>query len=281
MRVNLMVSEGAENRELSSGSTSALEGATTKVYKIVGDIQLQLHIFEPFSYKKGDTHPVIIFFFGGGWRTGNIAQFQEHCKYFASRGMIAIAADYRVKSRHNTSPFDAVADAKSAVRWVRSNAESLGADADRVVASGGSAGGHIAACAGIVKGLDESSEDLTVSSVPNALVLFNPVVDTSRFREWIGERWRDISPIHHVSEGMPPTIIFHGVMDEIVPFIDVAKFAERMMRFGNRCELIAFEGKGHGFFNYARDRRAYVETVAAADRFLASLGYLKGSPTIS
>jgi len=277
----MTLKSGDEKLSSRTASEPALDGATTEVYKTVGNVRLQLHIFQSSSRSKGDKHPAILFFFGGGWRMGTITQFQEHCKYFASRGIVGIAADYRVESRHGTTPLEAVADAKSAIRWVRFNAKRLGVDPKRIVASGGSAGGHIAACAGIVRGLDEETENLKVSSVPNILILFNPVVDTGRFREWVGERWREISPIHHVAEGMPPTIIFHGTKDEIVPFGDAVEFAETMKRFGNRCELVAFEGKGHGFFNYARDLKAYVETVTAADRFLASLDYLQGPPTVT
>src|ERR1700733_10765315 len=86
-----------------------------------------------------------------------------------------IRADYWVKSRHDVTPDACVEDAKSAVRWLRQNAAMLGIDPDRIVASGGSAGGHIAACTAC-PGLDAEGEDLQVSSRPNALLLFNPVL---------------------------------------------------------------------------------------------------------
>jgi len=90
--------------------------------------------------------------------------------------MVAARADYRVKSRHGVSPKECVEDAKSAIRWVRQNAAKLGADPNRIVAAGGSAGGHIAACTALTPGLDAEGEDTKVSSLPNALVLFNPVL---------------------------------------------------------------------------------------------------------
>jgi len=265
----------------SEGVVPTLEGATTRVYKTVGDARLHLFIFQPAGHKRGDSRPAIVFFHGGAWRGGSPRQFEEHCRYFSSRGTVAITVEYRVQSRHNVTPFECVADAKSAIRWVRSHAEELGVDSSRIVASGGSAGGHLAACAGIIKKLDEEGEDLKISSVPSALVLFNPAVDFSRGRDRFPERWREASPVHHVREGVPPTIIFHGTEDQIVPLTEVAHFTEVMKRFGNRCELVPFEGKGHGFFNYARDRQAYAETTRAADKFLASLGYLQGPPTMT
>jgi len=254
------------------GVVRTLEGAT-KVYKSVGNIRLHLFIFQPVGHKKGDNRPAIVFF--------RPRQFEEHCKYFSSRGMVAATVEYRVMGRHGVTPFECIADAKSAIRWVRSHAEELGVDPNRIVASGGSAGGYLAASVGIIKRFDEEGEDLRVSSVPNALVLFNPLVDLSRFRDRFPRRWREASPAHNVTEGVPPTIIFHGTEDRTIPFKEVLHFAEVMKKFGNRCELVPFEGKGHGFFNYARDRQAYTETVRAADKFLASLGHLQGPPTIT
>ncbi len=103
-------------------------------------------------------------------------QFEQQCRYLASRGMVAITVDYRVASRHKTKAVDAVRDAKSAVRWFRSHAAELMIDPDRIVAAGGSAGGHLAACTGTLNDFDEPDEDHSVSSRPNALVLFNPAV---------------------------------------------------------------------------------------------------------
>jgi dipeptidyl aminopeptidase/acylaminoacyl peptidase len=80
--------------------------------------------------------------------------------------------------------------------------------------------------------------------------------------------------VHHVRAGVPPTMIFHGTEDTTVPFENVERFQKRMHAHGNRCELIPYEGKGHGFFNYARDRAIYDDTIRRADSFLRELGYL-------
>ena len=116
----------------------SIEGAVTHVYKSVGDTELLLHIFQPPDHSASMRRPAIVFFFGGGWNQGSINQFVPQAKHFADRGMVAIVADYRVFGRHGTSPFEAMADAKSAVRWARSHAKELGIDPDRIVASGGS-----------------------------------------------------------------------------------------------------------------------------------------------
>jgi len=261
------------------------------VYKTTSQGELKLHIFEPPKREEKVLSPAIVFFFGGGWAGGSPTQFYHQCDYFASRGMVAISAEYRVKSRHGTSPFECVADGKSAIRWVRANAAQLGVDPNKIIAGGGSAGGHVAACTGIIEGFEEENEDHNISSKPNALVLFNPAVDLvgiakgakakERFAEVFNRR-KEISPLHYVKAGAPACIIFHGTADQTVPFESVQRFCKAMKEAGNICQLVPFEGKGHGFFNYGRDEdnKSFKETVRAADKFLTSLGYLKGEPTL-
>jgi len=70
-----------------------------------------------------------------------------------------------------------VKDAKSAVRWIRKNALTYNIDPERIAAGGGSAGGHIAAATGTSTAFEEDGEDKSISSWPNLLVLFNPVID--------------------------------------------------------------------------------------------------------
>jgi len=262
------------------------KGADARVFKSVGNVKLRLHIFKPADWKKSDRRPAIVFFFGGGWIGGSPAQFEQQSRYLASRGMVAMSAEYRIRGRHGTPPSKCVADGKSAVRWIRVHAGELGVDPHRIVASGGSAGGHVAACTGILKGLEEAGEEMAVSSVPNAMVLFNPAVDlmiipkNRRIGKLLGDRARELSPLQHVRKGLPPTIIFHGAADTTVPFESVQRFQRAMEKAGNRCELVPFKGQKHGFFNYTRSRKNYNSTMRQTDEFLRSLGYLKGRPTI-
>ena len=248
------------------------------VFKSFEKDPLELNVFLPEGWKKSDKRPAIVFFFGGGWRSGTPAQFFPQSRYLASRGMVAVSAQYRTSNSHGTSPFECVADGKSAVRWMRKHASELGIDPDRIAAGGGSAGGHVAATTGVIDGLEEKGEDSSISSKPNALVLFNPATDISGSQRW-GDRALEGSPLQHVNRGDPPTIVFHGRADSTVPFATAEAFCEAMQGAGNRCELVAFDGRPHGFFNYARSRVAYTNTVWHMDRFLASLGYLEGEPT--
>ena len=261
-----------------------IQGARVETYKTIEDLKLYLYIFEPHGHSASDARPAAVFFFGGGWNGGTPRQFEPHCRYLASRGMVAMVADYRVKSRHKTTPFECVKDGKSAVRWVRANADRLGIDPNRIAAGGGSAGGHVAAATGNVPGLEEPGEELDVSSVPNALLLFNPVYDNGPGgygHERVRGRFHEISPLHNIKPGAPSTIVFLGTNDALVPVATARAYESKMKECGSRCVTHLFEGQKHGFFNKGRSGDKYYQaTVLEMDRFLISLGWLDGEPTI-
>lgn len=253
------------------------------IFKKIGDVELRLHVFKPAPDDAGASKPPagIVCFYGGGWRTGDPRQFYPHCRYLAGRGMVAIAAEYRIKSLHGTPVSACVEDGKSAVRWIRQHAAQLGLDPNRLAAAGGSAGGHVALCAALIEGFEAEGEDLSVSSVPDALVLFNPAVDaTGKLAALFDGREQELSPIHHIKKGIGPSLVFHGTADKIVPVEDVRRFAKLMTDAANRCELVEFEGMEHAFFNFGRHgSKPYEQTVRLMDDFLCSLGYLN-KPTL-
>lgn len=251
-------------------------------YKTIGDVTLKLHIFYPEGHKPSDKRPAVIFFHGGAWKGGNPYAFYPHSEYLASRGMVAMSAEYRVAWRNKTTPRECVIDGKSAIRWVRENAKKLGIDPQRIAAAGGSAGGHVAAAAGTTEGFEEDGENLKVSSRPDALVLFNPVFDNGP--DGYGHRrvksyWKEISPMHNIDEDTPPTVVFLGTKDKLIPVATAEKYKELMEEKGRRCDLHLFEGQPHGFFQYVKEDN-YNKTVILMDRFLASLGYLEGEATL-
>ena len=252
------------------------------VFKSIGDVNLKLHIFEPDHHQASDQRPAIVFFFGGGWTGGTPAQFYPHCEYLAARGMLACSAEYRVGSRHKTSPFECVADGKSAVRWIRKHARELGVDPERIAAGGGSAGGHVAAATAMTPGLAETGFQDASGSRPDALVLFNPVYDNGPKgygHNRVKGRWQLISPMHNIGEKPPPAVVFLGTKDKLVPVATARRFRDRMQKVSAQSVLHLFEGRTHGFFNHGRgDGKDYQASVYQMDTFLAGLGFLAGLP---
>lgn len=257
------------------------------LYKEINGDSLYLHVFKPKPSKKPTA--AIVFFFGGGWMSGTPKQFYQQSEYFASRGILAISAEYRVKNTHGTSPFECVEDGKSAIRWVRENAKKLNIDPNKIIASGGSAGGHVALTTALIKGLENADENLSVSSVPNAVVAYNPVSDTTEKgygAKKVAGRETEISPTHQVKKNMPPMLIFHGTKDKTVPFENAERFTRLMKEAGNDCELFAIKGVDHGafngdFFRKGTGNKYYNLTTYKTDVFLEKLCFLKGKPTLS
>jgi acetyl esterase/lipase len=280
----------ASAQEVRVQNAGRLAKARAEVYKTTGDTQLKLFVFEPAGHKAIDKRPAVVFFFGGGWNAGSPGQFAPQAEHLAKRGMVAICADYRVYSRHKAQVKDCVSDAKSTIRWVRSNAAKFGIAPNRIAAGGGSAGGHLAAAVATLDGFDEADEDKSISSRPNALLLFNPALDLTPegfgrradekkadiFRERLGSDAKSLSPTHNIMSSGPPTILFHGRADNTVPFKQAEEFARRMKEAGNRCDLEGYDGQPHGFFNFGRnENKFYDDTLAKADAFLVSLGWLE------
>lgn len=261
----------AEGRDLGDASE-------VRVYKSTDEAELKLYIYNPSDHRADDARGAMIFFHGGGWRSGSPDQFAPHCRLLASQGMVAITAEYRLIQKHKTPAWRCVEDAKSAMRWVRSHAVALGIDPERIAVGGGSAGGHLAACIGLdVPGFDSEGEDTSVRASADAMVLFNPalnIADIPKNYRWEG-RNTDASPLQLVAKGAPPTIIFHGKADQTVNYDQAEAFEQAMKSADNDCRLMGFEGAEHGFFNFGRgDGSAYTATTTAMVSFLSDLGFI-------
>jgi acetyl esterase len=250
--------------------------ARVETYRKIDSTELKLWIFG--ESDPNAPKPAIVFFFGGGWNKGSPDQFEKQAQHFAERGMIAITADYRVKSRQGVQVVECVKDAKAAIAWVRENAQRLGIEPDKIAASGGSAGGHLAASTGTISGF--GSDEL-----PNAMILFNPACTLAPIADWqptgansdlsierLGVEAEVISPANHIGPHTPPTLILHGKNDTTVPYASVVAFESMMKNAERPCKLVGYDGAVHGFFNRGED---YSKTLAEADSFLVDLGWIK------
>lgn len=247
-------------------------------YKRIGSHALQLHVFRPHGTAPAAGSPAILFLHGGGWQFGDPRQFFPQCDYFRTQGMVCVSAAYRIASVHSSSPADALQDARDALRYLRRHAAALGLAADRIVAAGGSAGGHLAASLATAVPMPDANAGVSVSTRPNALVLLNPILNLAPGQPdhaAVAAYWRDISPLHHIDRVVPPTLILSGEADAEVPVATLKAFCRAMQQLGGHCEIQLYPRARHGFFNPEVDRGRYFEaTNQAAVAFLRRQGFL-------
>ena len=231
-------------------------------------------------YSKDQTNqssPAVIFFFCGGWNSGSPKQFESQASYLNKYGVTVVLADYRTQKNAGTTPKEALMDAKSAMRYLKQHAMSIHVDPDKILAGGGSAGGHLAAATAFCHQINNPEDDLNVSSIPKALILFNPVIDNGPHGygfDRVKDYYRDFSPIHNIKKDAPPAIFFLGSEDNIVLLETALKFKKKMEHVGSRCDLLLYPGQKHGFFN-AKFEEFFEKTMSATVVFLKSLGYIK------
>ena len=247
------------------------------VYREIAGRELKLHVFLPEGWKPTDRRPCFHIIHGGGWGGMDPSRMYPFAADFARRyGMVAVAPEYRLyRPDRSVSVFDCVDDANASVRYLRTHAAELGIDPERLVVSGASAGGHLAVGTALFAGEGDAAK----ASRPNALVLLFPVIDTSKDgygQAKIGERWRELSPMHQVRPGLPPTLTFHGTGDTTTPFAGAKAFHEKMVAAGNRSELEVNEGGVHGYL--MREEALYEATISRTAEFLQSLGILSTAP---
>jgi acetyl esterase len=252
---------------------------TRFVYKESAGSPRHLEVFFPADWSAADTRPAILLFHGGNWQSGSLEQFRYAGNYFASRGMVAVSAEYQMipqDQRHTVPPGVSrkevcIIDAKSAIRWMKQNAGSLGLDPDRLVVGGGSAGGHIAFLATTNPGLNDPNDPPGISTDVVAYVLFNPAFDPG------DANFPEVDAARYIHPNLAPATVFFGTEDErwLPPWETL--LAQIRELEGPVVEYYLAEGRGHGFFN----RPPWQDvTLIQADRFLAALGLLQGEPTL-
>jgi len=248
-----------------------------KVYKQAGPFKLDLHLFLPPGDPGGKKRPVIVFFHGGSWSEGKPDWFFYNCQGYSQKGWVACAVEYRVYGREGTLPFEAVKDARSAIRWLRQHAEEYGIDTNRVVVSGNSAGGHLALTCAMADKWNEATDDLRYSPVPNLIMVNSAVYDlTDQNTAWIRKDLTDkdlvksISPNFLVHGGLPPMLAIHGTSDGNVPFATAEKFKDEMVKAGNKLEFHPIAGAPHFIW---LDTKFQDEVGNTRIQFLQKSGY--------
>ncbi len=251
------------------------------VYKVVDGVNREMEIYFPKGHDASKmTVPGIILFHGGGWGGGSRKAFSYQCNYFASRGMVAATVTYRLRTKADrgamkdgqSSKRVCIPDVTSAIRWFKQHASELGVDPNRIVAGGGSAGGHISLLGTTNPGLNDPNDLKEVDASVAAYVLFNPALSKSDAQD------PDVDFLRHLKADFGPAIVFFGSEDRWLKN-GWTPAAGKMKSLGiTSVDLRIAEGETHAFFN----KQPWKDiTLIAADQFLNKLGYLQGKPTLS
>jgi len=209
----------------------SIEAFRNLTYNKLGDRELQLDIYRAKSTPT--PAPLLIFIHGGAWKSGQRNDYLVYLLAFAAKGYVTATVSYRL-SKEAVYPA-AVQDVTCALRWLKQHSETYGIDRHRIALIGGSAGGHLAMMVGYAHDSGAFSGDCTADSVDDrvqAVVnIYGPCDLTTPFAisssvvvKFLGSNYSDApatyqqaSPLSWLSADDPPTCIFHGTIDEVVP----------------------------------------------------------------
>lgn len=226
------------------------------VYRIIDSTELKLDIYHLKNIKH--SAPLLIFIHGGGWKKGDKHDYLRYLVDFARRGYITATVQYRFVDKVK---FPAqILDIKAAIRWLKKNADEYHIDDKNVAVIGGSAGGHLSMMAGYTSNISEFNEDSTLSYNVQAIVnLYGPSDLTTEYarehstiKGFIGKSYLEVpelyakaSPVTYIDEDDPPTLIFQGTIDELVPFSQSDSLNEKLKRARVPVEYHKLEGWPH------------------------------------
>lgn len=237
--------------DTAAATPTTLSGTQTHVVRDWGAAPQRSFVYKPKGWTAADQRTAFVFFFGGGWTSGEPSKSVSWAKWAAGKGMVGIAPDYRTNERFGTTPLAAVDDARAAVRWVQEQAASLGVDPAKVVVGGISAGGHLALWTAIPDSPPGSDAATAPLSQPAAIVLLSAVSDTSVVSGYTPQRFGvyadALNPQARLSPWMPPTLAFHGDADITVPVTQSSRLCDLLRAAGNFCEFVNVAGGTHSY----------------------------------
>ena len=196
------------------------------------------------------SRPAVLLIHGGGWVAGGREDFADMARWFAHQGVVAVSIGYRLTPKAQW-PAQAE-DVEHAAWWLRENAPAMNIDTERIIAIGGSAGGHLAAWLGTTNKVNAKG---TPSRVNLVISLWGPWdLTTANIREDARNMIaalmgplpaRSASPIFHIDSRSAPALLIHGTADELVPPDQSIRACEALKAARVECDLMLLEGEGH------------------------------------
>lgn len=294
----LVLAAGAQAQQSASDFAWAVgpetEARTNLVYAVASGQELKLDLYLPWPRSK--AVPLLVHFHGGGWIAGSKEGSTLHLLPYLAQGYAVATVEYRM-AKVAPAPA-AVEDARCALRYLGMRAGELKIDTQRIVVTGGSAGGHLALMAGMLpagnrfdRGCATPEADRWVNGREPALkvaaiVNWFGITDVADLLqganakhyaiEWFGampddERARlarEVSPLSLVRRDGPPVITIHGDADTLVPYSHAQRLHEALSKAGVNNQLITIPGGGHGAFG----REHQLKAAAAIQAFLLKQG---------
>jgi acetyl esterase/lipase len=213
--------------------------------------------------------PVMLFLPGGAWvHGGRILQGYALMSHLVELGWVCLSVEYRVAPNHPWPQH--ITDVKTAIAWARANVDKFGGDRDFVAVAGTSAGGHLAALAGLTANDAELQVDLpegSDTSVDAVVGIYGrydwedrSTVERDRFVDFLErvvvkrkiakhpELFRKASPIARTHAQAPPFLVVHGSGDNVIPVQQARDFVDKLS--ADSREVVCYvelPGAGHGF----------------------------------
>jgi acetyl esterase/lipase len=191
---------------------------------------------------------VVVFFYGGAWRSGNKEMYRYVARALARRGYVAVVPDYRIYPEVCYPDF--IEDGARVVRWVKDNISRFGGDPEKVFLKGHSAGAHIAAMLAIDPrwlqqvGLEPGRDIAGLIGIAGPYD-FLPLRDEILQVIFGGADRPETQPIFHVSPGAPPALLMTGSDDHVVEPGNSTRLAARLRAAGNVATVRTYERVGH------------------------------------
>ncbi|MCB0837625.1 MAG: alpha/beta hydrolase [Bacteroidetes bacterium] len=231
------------------------------VYKQTPEKELKLDIYHQNSLQE--PQPLLVFIHGGSWKSGNKDDYRRYLVDFAEKGYVTASLSYRFAQ---DAPFPAAFDdVVCGLSWLRQHAEEYMIDADHIAVVGGSAGGHLTMMLayhsydstyhrpdGCEYGSDQRIQAIVNFYGPTDLTTEYARNHPSVFK-FIGQEYSEdnhslfaaASPLEFVSEDDPPTLTFHGTLDDLVPVSQADRLHEALKESGVQSEYHRLKGWPH------------------------------------
>jgi len=250
--------DGAYAEKKESKLDSSINTQRDIIYSTVNNVEVKLDIYRP-KTEPAILLPAIIGIHGGGWGSGDKADYAKWAPLFSQHGYVTVSINYRLK---HVAPFPAaVEDCKTAIRWLRANAEKYGIDPNRLGAMGASAGGHLALMVGYVdkaSGLEGKGNEIFSSNV-KAVCSIAGITDLTEWAkvsdgplEFIGGKpdekpheYKLASPMTHVTKGAPSTFLIHSEDDHSVPIAHSEILFNRLQELGVTSSFLRVKNAKH------------------------------------